>query len=347
MSDGRKRSRRFHGAYREAVAALSTFRGELEAECACSDTFGGYAQSWLDYLAKMGEIRYSTLRRYRNAVRALDFEFKDVRLSDMTPERCRVGIAAIKSGNNFSHRELSGAYMAKLYSVLHAILKMAVEDERINRDPLANSTAPKVDTREKDALSPAQLAALVGNLEALPMDGKVMCYLLMAYLGLRRGETCALLVDDIDFDRSIVHVRHGIEEQDFTVAETKTHAGVRDLPAPPQLLVDVRRWLDARSSMGWSACPTLACNARGTLLRPSDLEKWWNGHRAELGAEGMTMHQIRHSNLSMMARHLNVFDLQRWAGWASIEPARVYVHADAESLANGCADAFRHHFGTI
>ena len=61
----------------------------------------------------------------------------------------------------------------------------------------------------------------------------------------------------------------------------------------------------------------------------------------------MTLHQIRHSNLSMMARHMSVFDLQRWAGWSSIEPARVYVHADAESLKRGSEDAFRHHFGTI
>lgn len=346
LSDGKKRSRRFTGAYREAQQALSDFRMEIEGEVESSDTFAGCAASWLRYREQIGDVRYSTLRRNRNAIAALNREFGEVPISEVTPERCRDGLAAIRNGNNATGRVLSGAYMAKLYSTLHRILLMALDDGKLSRDPLANVPAPKVDTREKGWLSPDELASTVRALEALPMDGKVICYLLMCYLGLRRGECCALLVDDVDLDAGIVHVRHGIEERDASVSDTKTAAGVRDLPIPPGLATDLRKWMDVRRDRGWDTCQTLACNTRGTPMRAPDLEKWWNAHRAEVGADGMTMHQLRHSNLSMMARHVNVFDLQRWAGWSSIAPARIYVHSDAESLARGSAEAFRHHFGT-
>lgn len=346
LSDGKKRSRRFTGAYREAQQALSTFRAEVESEVKSTGTFAGCAESWLAYRESMGDVRFSTLRRNRNAITALSREFGDVPLADMTPERCRDGLAAIRNGNNATGRVLGGAYMAKLYSVLHRVLLMALHDGKIARDPLANVPAPKVDTREKAWLPPDELASTVRALEALPMDGKVICYLLMCYLGLRRGECVALLVEDVDLDASIVHVRHGIEERDMSVSDTKTRAGVRDLPMPAPLVGDLRKWLAIRDGRARADCPTLAINARGAALRSVDLEKWWNAHRAALGADGMTMHQLRHSNLSMMARHMNVFDLQRWAGWSSIAPARVYVHADQESLAAGCADAYRHHFGT-
>lgn len=346
LSDGKKRSRRFTGAYREAQAALSTFRAEVESEVKSTGTFSGCAESWLAYRESMGDVRFSTLRRNRNAITALSREFGNVPLADMTPERCRDGLAAIRNGNNATGRVLGGAYMAKLYSVLHRVLLMALHDGRIARDPLANVPAPKVDTREKDWLAPDELASTVRALEALPMDGKIICYLLMCYLGLRRGECVALLVEDVDLDARVIHVRHGIEEKDYSVSDTKTRASVRDLPMPTPLVDDLRKWLAIRAERARADCPTLAINARGTALRSVDLEKWWNAHRAALGADGMTMHQLRHSNLSMMARHMNVFDLQRWAGWSSIAPARVYVHADQESLAAGCASAYRHHFGT-
>ena len=340
-----KRSRRFQGRYREAQAALASFRAEVESEVRCSDSFAGYAESWVGYRESMGVVRRSTIKMERTCIRALCREFGDVALADITPERCREGLAAIKGGNNYYGRVVSGAYMNKLYVTFHRILTAAVADGRMARDPLAGVPAPKVDTREKAWLAPDELDALVSNLAALPPDGKALCYLMMCTLGLRRGEACALMVEDVDMARGIVHVCHGFDEASGGASDTKTSAGVRDLPMPPCMADAISRWLEVRTSRGWT-CATLACNSRGTPMRPVDLEKWWLVHRAELGADGMTMHQLRHSNLSMMARHLNVFDLQRWAGWSSIEPARIYVHADDDSLRAGCADAFRHRFGT-
>ena len=334
-----KRSRRFQGSYREAQAALAAFRDEVESEVVCADTFAAYAASWAAYRAASGDFAPGTLENDRRHVAALSRRFGRMRMDELTPEVCRDGLAAIRNGRT---PPLSGTYMNKLYTTFHAIVAQAHDDGRISRDPLANVAAPKVDTKEREWLSPEELAEFVRRLPTMPLDGRTVCCYLMAYLGLRRGEACALHVEDVDLDAGMVHVRRAVKERDGSVDVPKSPASVRDLPMPDALCGVLAEWIARRPVES----EYLACSSIGTALRPQNLQKWWDANRSELGADGMTLHQIRHSNLSMMARHMSVFDLQRWAGWSSIEPAKVYVHADAESLKSGSEDAFRHHFGT-
>ena len=62
--------------------------------------------------------------------------------------------------------------------------------------------------------------------------------------------------------------------------------------------------------------------------------------RVEMGYPELTMHQLRHSNLSMMARHMSPFDLQAYAGWSSIAPAQVYVHRDLDAVRHAVSSAW-------
>jgi len=339
LVDGSKRSRRFHGAYREAQAALAEFRAEIESEVVCEDTFAAYAASWAEYRRTVGDLAPGTLENDRRHITAISRQVGDMRMDEITPDVCRDALVAIRTSRN---PPLSGTYMNKLYVTFHAIMSQAHVDGRISRDPLAGIQAPKVDTKEKDWMEPERLAAFVDALSTLPLDGRTVACYLMAYLGLRRGEACAMLVEDVDLEDAVAHVRRAVKERDGSVAEPKSKAGVRDLPMPQDLVGILRTWLSTRNVES----DYLACSSIGTVLRPQNLQKWWDANRADLGADGMTLHQIRHSNLSMMARHMNVFDLQRWAGWSSIEPARVYVHADYASLKESSEDAFWHHFGT-
>lgn len=67
-------------------------------------------------------------------------------------------------------------------------------------------------------------------------------------------------------------------------------------------------------------------------MRPQNLQRWWDKNRDMLGAGGFSLHQLRHSNLSMMARFMSPFDLHHWAGWSSLAPASVYIHDDLDSM---------------
>ena len=340
-SDGR-RSRRFHGTFREAQAALSTFRDEVEATLVDAESFASYADSWASYRRSSGSFAPGTLANDAQHVGLLKRHLGGYRMDAITPAVVRQALVDMRASRV---PPLSGTYMNKVYTTLHSIMLQAYRDGRIARDPMDGIPAPKVDTAERAWLEPAQLAEFARRLSTLPLDGRTVACYLMAYLGLRRGEACALYVDDVDIGALTVHVRRAVKERNGAIDRPKSDAGIRDLPMPGQLADVLRAWIAERVRLGYTS-PTLACSSADTVLRPQNLQKWWDANRAELGADGMTLHQIRHSNLSMMARHMSVFDLQRWAGWSSIEPAKVYVHADDESMRTASGAAFQHHFST-
>ena len=339
-----RRSERFNGTYTQAQERLKAFVSELEALVPNSDTFAAYAESWRLWREKSGELSPGTMENDRKCVRMLSRSpLGNMRMDAVTPESCRDALMWVKQ-NPANGKELTNTTMGKVHVYLNAIMQQAADDGRVAKNPIAKIRAPKPDTEEKEALSPEELMLLVNRIGELPLDGRSMALYLMALLGLRRSEACALL--DSDVSGGFAHVHQAVKERNGKVDGPKSKAGVRTLPVPSLLAEKVSEWRAARDAMGWHDAEYLCCNTRGGLLRPQLLQRWWsgdlqhNGVRESIGCGGMTLHQLRHSNLSMMARHMSPFDLQRYAGWSSIEPAKVYIHDDLDAVSKAVAEAW-------
>jgi integrase len=233
--------------------------------------------------------------------------------------------------------------MNKLFITLCAILSQAWEDCLIPNNPMSRIKAPRPDTEEKEALPPSELFALLDKLDALPMDGRIMAVYFIACLGLRRGEACAVYGSDMH--DGLITIDKAIKERDGTIGAPKSPSGIRTLPMPERLQNKVLEWLRLRDTT-LKGCKTICCNTQGGVLRPQLLQRWWsgdayhNGIRESLGCPDITLHQLRHSNLSMMARHMSPFDLKTYAGWASIEPAKIYIHDDLKGLRKAVNDVW-------
>ena len=341
--DGRK-SRRFHGTWTEAQDALRAFVSELSDKIPDSETFAAYAESWRLWRAESGDFSPNTIANDKRNIAALQrCPLADMRMDGITSEDCRNALLWLKR-NPIRADELSGATLAKMHNYMHAVFKQAADDGRISRNPMDSVRQPKVDTPEKEALSPDELTLFLNRVDELPLDGRTMALYLMACLGLRRAEACALRDDDVRDGFAFVH--QAVKEKAGTVDGPKSAAGIRMLPLPSRLAARIGLWREVRRALGFGGAEYLCCNSRGGMLRPQLLYRWWAGDskhegvRDRMGCSGMTLHQLRHSNLSMVARHMSVFDLQRYAGWSSIEPARVYVHNDFESMRAAVADAW-------
>lgn len=329
-----KKSRVCTGTWTDACKALEAFKNELSDKVPASETFASYAALWLVWRENSRAFATGTIANNAREVRSLcRSKLSTMRLTDITPQDCREALIWIKQNPQRVDGELSNTTMNKIFITLSAIFNQAVEDGIIRVSPMYRISPPKPDTQEKVALTPDELYTFVHDLDALQLDGRVMALYLMALLGLRRGEACALSTHDIS--NGIAYVHAAIKDRNGEISAPKSPAGIRRLPCPRLLLLKVDEWRDVRA---YPDAPTLCHNSRGGVMRPQLLQRWWtgdsthNGIREQLGYQDMTLHQLRHSNLSMMARYMSPFDLQRYAGWSSIEPARVYVHDDLASI---------------
>lgn len=340
--DGRRNSRRFHGTYTEAKDAALAFEAEIiqAVQLDASPTFGEYAEKWAEWRILSNDYEIGTLNNDERALNAFRRTvIYDKHLAQITSEDAREALLWLRNNPVKKAGTLSGTTANKLHRAMFAIFEQAAKDGRINTNPLASQRAPKVDTKERPLLPPERIADVLDALDAMPLDGRTMTIRLILMLGLRRGEACGLLVDDID--GNLCHVRHAVKERDGRIGAPKSAAGIRTIPMPTRCVQSVSDWLSERHRRGLDDALTLCCNEFGRTMRPQLLQRWWNRVRDDLGCSGLTLHELRHSNLSMMARHMpSAFDLQRWAGWSSLEPAKVYIHSDMDALVAGVNSAF-------
>lgn len=326
-TDTGRKSRRFTGTYSQAQDALKAFVNELSEQIPNAETFGAYAESWREWRAKTCGLDEQTLINDKRNVAALSKVLGIKRMDTITPETIKAALLDIKTSGE---RELSGTYMNNLFTALNNIMRTAADDGRIATNPCAKVKPPKVDTKERKALTSAQMDEVFSKLQPLAHngDGRAMAMLFMLESGLRPNEALALTPEDVDIKNGYIHVRTAMKEKTGNIGKTKRPSSVRDLPMTERLVETCSEYEKWRVG-GMCFCE----NTRdGAPLRMQNVRKWWTEHRAEFGADGFIPYELRHSNLTKMARYMNVFDLQHWAGWSSIEPARVYVHRDKSSL---------------
>jgi integrase len=308
-------------------------------------TFGSAAQARARWRSESGMYAPGTIANDARDLAAFRrTELWGMRMDEVTPDDCRDALLWLKDNPVGGEGRLTNTTVNKFHIHMNAVFRQAVEDGALSRNPMASIPAPRPDTPEKKALDRDGTLEFLSRLDAMPLDGRTMALWVITLGGLRRGEACALL--DSDVEGGTIHVRRAVKERDGSVAETKTRAGTRDVPMCALLSAKVDEWRDVRRTLDLDGAPTLCCNTRGGLLRPQNLHRWWvgdakhNGVRESLGLDGWTLHELRHSNLTLMARHMSPFDLQRYAGWSSLAPAKVYIHDDMEAMRAGVADAW-------
>lgn len=338
--DGKRRSKRFSGSLTDARAALEDWRAELAERPSDALTVAQYAERWMDYREQSGQYAANTISSTKSRLGAWcrsplgNMKMSEVRSADVEDAMLWVRDHASKVAR------LSGTSLAAHLDTLHSMFAHAEASELVARDPTRRVRPPKHDTREREALSPLELELLLNRLDEMDPDGYVMAVYLMACLGLRKGEALGLHVDDIH--NGVAEVRRSMSAKTGTVGPTKTPSGVRSLPMPQRLRSKLAEWSQVRVRDGIGDAPTVCCTAQGRTIGSMQMQRWWSSHRDALGCPDMVMHQLRHSNLSMMARALpSAFDLQRWAGWSSIAPAKVYIHADLDALAAAADSVLR------
>lgn len=304
-----------------------------------NSTFGEYAEVWFN-VYKKPYLRQKSLEALRNALNNHIYPFlRDVPLKKVSPMQIQLIVASLAKN--------SKSLNDKVIQILRGVFNAAVDDNLIAKSPVPTKIKSKgVRTKEKTALTADQSKRL---LDAVSNTRAYLFCLIALQTGMRRGEICGLMWEDIDLDKQIIHVRHNAV---FTSSQTvvsealKTSAAVRDIPIPPTLL-DTLKGL--KSSGG---SPFVLHMNNGKPLSQSSFSNLWDMVRrrtvddpAELGTKAtnskmvrsldfhVTPHLLRHTYITRLFESgLDIKEIQYLAGHTTVDMTlRVYTHYQHET----------------
>lgn len=347
-----QKSRTFRGTLTEARAERARLAGDAaegKAVVRRPWTVEGYADHFCGLREADGGLAKRSLMDDRCRMREICHVIGKMRLQDLTPDVIEGAYRALREGDSPSGRPLSGTTLAAVHAFTRRMLAHAAKTGVIAANPCDDVAAPRRDTKEKRALSPRALEALLDRLD--PADPYHCAVMLAGSLGLRRGELCALSAGDIDLDARSIYVRHGIDP-DGELKEPKTTAGKRRLPLTDALALKLAARLErlvaaARARGGSTVVSVVGGRAvelpapdaplltgrDGGRLTATAFSSWWDAHREALGVGDLTLHELRHTFISIAAAqgvHPSV--IQRLAGHS--DPSitlGVYTHVNLDA----------------
>lgn len=289
-----------------ASVAMSMVRGEWQDPSRSSATIELIAEQW--YSAQV-QIKATTRSGYRFALDKYVLpKWGRRRLTDVTHGDAQVWVTALS-------KNLGPSMTRQIYLVLAGVMKYAVRDGRLVKNPCENVQLPRLIKKARGYLSHAQVRAL-----AAECGSWADLIYLLSYTGLRWGEMAGLRLSRVDLVRRRLDVVEAVSEpRGVVVWGTPKNHGRRSVPFP-EFLVPM---IETRSA-GKVPSDVLFVGQDGGVLRAGNFRNRVFNRAVQRAMEAdptfprVTIHDLRHTAASLaVSADANVKAVQRMLGHAS------------------------------
>jgi integrase len=216
---------------------------------------------------------------------------------------------------DMQRRDLAAGTIRTRVNNVRSVLRSAVRDRLIPRDPSEGVTLPR-QRRAEHAMQIPTPDAVNTALNAAE-DWFELYVALCAFGGLRLGEASAVQVGDVDFLRRQTHVQRQVQRADGgSVRITPPKYGSeRVVFVPDELIEVIARHIEQIGVHGdeqW-----LFGNGRGEPPHQNTVGHWWRSLFRRSGLEPFRLHDLRHFYASgLIAAGCDVVTVQRALGHA-------------------------------
>jgi integrase len=211
--------------------------------------------------------------------------FKDMLYSQLSSDKIQEFIV------NLTKSGLSAVTVQAVYSFLKAGLKPS------GKDSLFDVTLPKYSRQQVEYLSLDEQKRLE---DAAKKEGNPMYLTMMIglYTGIRLGELCGLMWDDIDFSLKIMRIRRtlqriamrgeGDSKTQIIISEPKSPSSLRNIPLPGFLLSLLREYKQNADS-------EYVLSAKGKHLEPRYIQNHFKRLLKAANVKDVNFHTVRHT----------------------------------------------------
>ena len=305
LSSGKYRIRQMYKGkvYRVTVDHKPTRKEALELLSEEFDTpqikgsFREYAIKYIE--SKESILSPRTVKEYYRQLERLPSWFTELNLREITQE-------TIQNVVNEMARTLSPKTVKDRYSFISSVMALFCPTRRVN------VTLPQMAKENVYIPSSDDVRVLLAYIK----ENEPTYYIpvVLACYSLRRSEICALTIEDIDQDKSIVHINKALvqdKDNKWVVKRTKTTMSERDIPIPQEI--------------------TDAIIDQGYIYKgfPEQIAKCITRSQKKLGMEHFSLHKLRHYFASrLLELGVDQKTAQELGGWKGNETiSKIYQHS--------------------
>jgi integrase len=302
-----------------------TYRGTLV-------TLEQFAETWLD--GKELSQRNHTIVQYRQIVHQYILPYLGrIRLQDIQPVH-------VKKLYMKKREEGCGARTVELiHTILKCILRQAVKEGILGRNPVNAVARPKVEKTERQILTEEQARRLV-IASATARNG--VLYYLALITGMREGELLGLKWSDVDWDKGSLFVQRQLQRiagQGRVLVPPKTRAGRRQIKLGLESLDrlanhrDELELLRAATGNRWEENGLIFPNTLGKPMDCTHMIVEFKCFLKENSLPAIRFHDLRHTSISLLLNNgASVNTVQQRAGHSKASiTTDTYGHSMAHS----------------
>lgn len=329
----------FLGTKRQAQLRIEEIRRELEsgkAPNADKVTFAEWCEKYLTMRESTGKYRPATLKLDRSRSKHLIAGLGDVRIADITPAVVDSLYASMRKNGT------GDTTMQQVHKLLKRIMRYAVDNDLIIRNPVDRVETPKKPKPHREALSNDE-ARRLGELvtAGTPTANKVCVYLGLS-LGARLGEVLGLTWGHVvlDGNRPFAHIiqQHTQDNRRTALKTDKDENPVgRVVPLDSSTVAVLKAWkseqvkqLNVLGVEQGTATPIIT-SAHGQWLDHSKFSKWWrcfcvdNGFGRWLADDGRAVIDLRiGDNTELYPADSYLIEWRDSDGWPCDEKGKRY-----------------------
>lgn len=241
----------------------------------------------------------------------------------------------------YAYSSYSSKTISSLVKLTGSVLKMAYNNDIIEKNPMIKAEIPKYVKSSPNFLTDEQVVLILEKSEELDLKHRLMIELFIM-TGARRGEIDGLTWGAVDFENNTINIRKEVtytSQSGIKIETPKTENGLRNIELPAttmHLLEQYRDWYF--STLGLDIDNV---NDKQYLffqlktlpvifpMNPTSITKYFNNFSKKYGLPHLNPHALRHAYASVLiaSGQLSDLELARALGHSSAQITReIYGH---------------------
>lgn len=296
-------------------------------------TFKQLYEEWLPvYRSTVRESTFSTTRYIFNK-RILP-EFEDKFIQKITPQYCqKILLKWYESGFKTYRR---------WFFYLKKIFDFAKKQEYIKKNPCAELTLPRNSNsfnKPSNYWTKEELIKFFDCIDKTKHPEIYTYFRLLAFSGIRKGESLSLVWSDINFKNSTISISKTLTQGmrgKKIVQPPKTRAGKRVIPLDKNTLATLSQWKEQQTQwynflnvdLKSNDKQLIFANKVNSFLSLYTPGEWLNDIIEENNLKKITVHGLRHTHASLLyASGVNVKEAQKRLGHSDLATTmQIYTH---------------------